>query len=61
MVTFSYQNVIYGENIVMYLVCKQFEKTMFMLLIVLKMVETTFTNFQEGFSLISPKLHRLCA
>ncbi len=28
-----------------------------MLFIVFKMVETTFSNFQEGFSLISPKLH----
>ena len=35
-------------------------QTMFMLFIVLKMVETTFSNFQEGFLLISPKLHRLC-
>ena len=41
-----------------YLICKQFEKTIFMLLIVLIAV-TMFSNFEEGFSLITPKLHRL--
>ncbi len=33
---FFYQNIIHGEKIAnMYLICKQFEKTMLMLLIVL--------------------------
>ncbi len=36
MVTFSTQNIIYGVKIAeMYLICKQFEQTMLMLLIVL--------------------------
>ncbi len=43
----------------MHLNCEQFEKTMFMLLTALQIVETTFSNFQEGFCLISLKLHRL--
>ncbi len=47
----SYQNIIHGEkNVNIYLTCKQFEKTMFRLLIVFKMVETTFSNFQEFFA-----------
>ena len=39
--------------------CKQLQKTMFMLFNVSNViiVETTISNFQEGFSLISPKLH----
>ena len=33
---------------------------MFMFLTILWNVVTMFSNFQEGFSLISPKLHRFC-
>ena len=48
------------KNANMYLICKQFEKAMLTLLIVLWIVVVTFSNFQEGFSLISPKLHSFC-
>ena len=58
MVTFPTKTSIHREKIAnMYLICKKFEKTMFMLLIVFKMVETTFSNLQEGFSLISPIIY----
>ncbi len=40
--------------------CK-FLSPMFMLFIVFKMVETMFSIFRQVFSLISPKLHRVCA
>ncbi len=50
MITFPTKYIIQGENFGnMYLVCKPFEKRMFMLLIVL-IVVITFSNFQEGFS-----------
>ncbi len=50
MVTFLTDIIIHGEESSkyknnMYLICKQFEKTIFMLLIVLLIVKTMFSKF----------------
>ena len=43
------QNIIHGENIAnMYLICKQFEKTMFMLLIVFLIFKRVFRWFLQN-------------
>ncbi len=44
-----------GKNANLYLICKQLEKTVFMLLIVLYNEVIMFSNCQEGLSLISSK------
>ena len=51
-------NSIQGEKkCKIYLVCKQIEKTMFMLFIALYILVTMLYNLQESFPLKSPNLH----